>query len=372
MTRILFFLFAFCFALNCLSAPQSSAYAIIRLLNSRTSGSPKAYIDAARIVAQDAAAGRPVQQYVMAIVCDDRQLPEELRLSSETRQKYLESSRKRIRELAEFKNNALAWYLLSIEKNDVGMLERAAKGQNVQALNAWGSYTLSTTMADPDATNAMRQKAAETAFNCYLKASEQDDANGFFNLGICYKNGFGCAKDEIKAFGCFRRAAEAGHPEAMNNLGGCYRDGVAVERNLKTAASWFKKSSDCENAYGQLNLAVCYLEGDGVEKDPARAVKLLNLAVQQGNVEALDVLGMCYFKGNGIQKNELKAFDYFKLAAEHGLPQAMENLASCYEQGLGGVEKNQVLSTVWKIRSRAVRGDRNAAAWLLQNGYSVR
>ncbi len=372
MARILFLFLAFCLGLNGFAAPQSSAYAIIRLINSRTSGSPKEYIDAARIVAKDAAAGRPVQQFVMAIICEDRVLPEDLRLSSETRQKYLDASRKRIHELAEYKNNALAWYLLSIEKNDVAMLERAAKGHNVQALNAWGSYTLSTAMADPDGTNATRQKAAQTAFNCYSLATEQDDANGFFNLGICYKNGFGCQKDEIKAFGCFRRAAEAGHPEAMNNLGGCYRDGVAVERNLKTAAEWFKKSADCENAYGQLNLAICYLSGDGVEKDPARAVKLLTLAVQQGNIEALDVLGMCYFKGNGIEKNELKAFDYFKLAAENGLPQAMENLASCYEQGIGGIEKNPVLSTVWKIRSRAVRGDRNATAWLLQNGYSVR
>ena len=207
MTRVLFIVFAFFLAFNCFSASQSSAHAIIRLLNSRTSGSPKAYIEAARIVAQDAAAGRPVQQFVMAIVCEDRVLPEDLRLSNETRQAYLEKSRKRIQELAEYKNNSLAWYLLSIEKNDLAMLERAAKGHNVQALNAWGSYTLSTAMADPDGTNASRQKAAQTAFNCYSLATEQNDPNGFFNLGICYKNGFGCAKDEIKAFGCFRRAA---------------------------------------------------------------------------------------------------------------------------------------------------------------------
>jgi TPR repeat protein len=49
----------------------------------------------------------------------------------------------------------------------------------------------------------------------------------------------------------------------------------------------------------------------------------------------------------------------------------MDNLGSCYERGTG-VAKDPVLSTVWKVRARAARGDRNAAAWLSQNGHSLR
>ena len=49
----------------------------------------------------------------------------------------------------------------------------------------------------------------------------------------------------------------------------------------------------------------------------------------------------------------------------------MDNLAACYERG-DGVAKDMMRSTVWKVRARAARGDRNAAAWLAQNGHSLR
>ena len=50
----------------------------------------------------------------------------------------------------------------------------------------------------------------------------------------------------------------------------------------------------------------------------------------------------------------------------------MENLAVFYERGIGGLEKSISMGTVYKMRARAAQGDRNAAAWLAQNGYSLR
>jgi hypothetical protein len=46
----------------------------------------------------------------------------------------------------------------------------------------------------------------------------------------------------------------------------------------------------------------------------------------------------------------------------------MDNLSSCYSLGTG-VRKDEKESLAWKVRGMAARGDRNAAAWLKQNGY---
>jgi len=40
-----------------------------------------------------------------------------------------------------------------------------------------------------------------------------------FNLGMCYANGDGVAKDAEQAVSWYRRAAEAGHTDAQFNLG---------------------------------------------------------------------------------------------------------------------------------------------------------
>jgi hypothetical protein len=45
----------------------------------------------------------------------------------------------------------------------------------------------------------------------------------------------------------------------------------------------------------------------------------------------------------------------------------MDNLSACYDLGRG-VKKDTNTATVWKVRGMAARGDRNAAAWLQQNG----
>ena len=99
-----------------------SADALERLLNLRTAQSPLAYSEAVETVRREAEAGSVLQQYVLALVSQDAQAPQSAHLSEKTRQQYLDRNRPRIRKLAETKDNALAWYLLSMEKNDLELL----------------------------------------------------------------------------------------------------------------------------------------------------------------------------------------------------------------------------------------------------------
>ena len=360
--------------------PQATkrSHAIIRLLNSRVAGSPFAYEEAAKIVREDAdkvnARGEPVhplQRFVIALFSNDRDAPAAARLSPSKRAAYLDSARAKITQLAERKNNALAWYLLSIEHNDMDLLRRAADGGNVQALNALGTIDLMNALNDSSMSTNEVLVTMSRSFARFKQASDRGDANGLYNLGMCYLNGYGCERNENLAFECFRTTAEGGHPEAINNLGGFYRDGIVVRRNVAKATECFARSAKLGNSYGELNYALALQRGEGVEKNEKKAFELLSRAAESGNVEAMNAYGMCYYSGSGVKKDASTAFAWFMRAASFGFPQAMENLAACYEHG-EGVEKDMRSSTLWKVRARANSGDRNAAAWLMQNGHSLR
>lgn len=326
---------------------MKQAEAMVRLLNSSASQGPRLFEAAAERVAADAKLGMPIQRFIMAV---HPELPEKFRLDEATRNEYLESSRARIKSLAEQHGNSLAWYLLALENDNVEFLERAANGGNVQALNAYGTLLL---------TKGQTEKACES----FKAAAAKKDTNGLYNLGMCYLKGIGCDANENLAFECFRAAAEAGHPEAINNIGGCYRDGVVVEQSAETSVMWFAKSAELGDMYGQLNYALALQRGDGVSQDEAKAAELLKESAAQGCVEAMNVYGMCYYAGRGIERDPMLAVAWFRRSAAAGFPPAMENLAECYDRGVG-VERSAMTATVWKMRARAALGDAAAAEWL--------
>ena len=348
-----------------------SSHAIMRLLNSRAAGSPRGYEAAAKIVRAEAEEGKPLQRFVLALVSKDARAPAAARLGEAERGEYLDSARDRIRTLAESKNNPLAWYLLSLERDDGELLRRAADGGNVQALNAWGAMTLTAALRKgPNGTNDLDRVLRE-CHDSFKRASDQGDSNGLYNLGMCKLNGYGCERNENLAFQCFLTAAKDGHPEAINNLGGFYRDGIVVRKNLEAAAKWFEKSAELGNDYGELNFALALQRGEGVAKDEARAAELLKHAAQQGNPEAMDAYGQCLGRGVGVKADPLAAVAWFERSAAGGFPGAMDSLADCYDCG-HGVRKDAQKAMIWRIRARAAAGDGNAAAWLEQNGYLER
>jgi len=304
-----------------------------------------------------------LQRYVLAIFSEDTQAPEAVKLSDETRKEWLASGRALIRQLAEQKDNPLAWYLLSLEHNDTKALERAAEGGNVQAQNAWGTLLVAKALGMPS-TNAVQATAMlEKGYGCFKAAAAKKDANGFYNLGMCYMQGYGCRQDPGFAFQCFRAAAEDGHPEAINNIGGFYRDGILVATNAELSVRWFKKSAELGNPYGQLNYALALQRGDGVRRDDEAAVGPLKESAEQGCVEAMDAYGMCFYAGRGVKKDPEEAFRWFRRSAEAGFPPAMDNLAICYERG-EGTPKDVLKSALWKMRLRAAKGDPDAQAWV--------
>uniref|UniRef100_A0A182PE68 Uncharacterized protein n=1 Tax=Anopheles epiroticus TaxID=199890 RepID=A0A182PE68_9DIPT len=68
-----------------------------------------------------------------------------------------------------------------------------------------------------------------------LGASHQH-AGAAFNLGICYEQGYGIAKDMRMALECYQLAAEQGHPQAIFNVGVFHARGFGGLRPSRSLA----------------------------------------------------------------------------------------------------------------------------------------
>lgn len=340
--------------------PAGRPEAVVAMLNSSVSGSPKAYSDAVAAVAEDAAAGCSLQKFVIALFNGEKSMPAKLKVSEAVRAEYYEKGRKRIEDLAA-QSNPLALYLLAIDTGDTNTLRRAAEGGNVQAANAWGLALMSD--VDGPLPDESAKETMKKAFRFFRDAAALRDANGLYNMGTCYARGLGTEQDAKRAYECFKSAADKGHPQAINNLGWCHLKGMGVKEDHTEAAKCFAKSADYGNAEGQLNYALALLSGDGVEVNHRTAASLLLQSARQDNLDAMNAYGVCISKGRGVKSDPALAAKWFRAAAERGHPPAMDNLASCYELG-EGLEKSEELAVYWHMRSLAARGDAYATKWL--------
>lgn len=213
-------------------AAMSSSDAIVTVLNSPSASSVTRYAEAEKIVVRAAEKGKPLQQFVRGVTTKD---PAEKR-------RYCNLAREKIRYLAEKTNNPLAWYLLSLETNDMELLKRAVEGGNVQALNAYGTVLIQAAFERKEERPESLKKALAKAYDCFRRAAAQKDANAYINLGTCYLKGFGCEPNAALAHQCFRSAAEAGHPEGMDYVSANFELGHGVEKNSALALAWRMKA----------------------------------------------------------------------------------------------------------------------------------
>lgn len=217
-----------------LAASLTTQDAILTLLNAPTACSRERYGQALEMVGREAANGKPLQQFVYGITMKEK--------DAALSKKLLAASRLKIQAMAEERESPLAIYLLSVADNDVEMLRKAARGGNVQALNALGTMMMEEATGRRKSDTNLVERAMRLSYGYFSKAAEQRDPNGFVNLGTCYLRGFGCDINLMMAFQCFRSAAELGHPEAMDNLSACYELGHGVAKDARLSLFWRMKA----------------------------------------------------------------------------------------------------------------------------------
>lgn len=174
----------------------------------------------------------------------------------------------------------------------------------------------------------------------FKKAAEQNYAEGYSWLAVCYEGGCGCEQDAEKAFENYKKAVEYNDTDsyALEALGECYLYGEGTAMDDGEAFKLFKKACSVNetNRYAQEKLGDCYRNGWGTSINISQAIQCFKKAAEQNNTDAQNSLGMIYLNGEGdITANETKAYQYFKKAADNGNTTAMNNMGYCCEKGIG-------------------------------------
>lgn len=180
----------------------------------------------------------------------------------------------------------------------------------------------------------------------FEEQAQTGDSDAQNNLGLCYRHGYGIAKNEEEAVTWHRLAAEQGLAIAQYFMGYSYYSGEGVVKDEKEALKWFYLAAKQGCALAQYIIGCCYNNGQGVDKDKTEAVRWFYLAAAQEDAIAQYAMGCCYHNGQGVAKNEIQAVQWFRLAAEQGLAVAQYFMGFCYQNGYG-VIKNETKAAKW-------------------------
>ncbi|MCM2480649.1 tetratricopeptide repeat protein [Burkholderia gladioli] len=134
-------------------------------------------------------------------------------------------------------------------------------------------------------------------------ARQWNHALPIFNLGLCYMNGNGVAKNLRAARRLFRIAANAGDTDAALNLGYLHLHGMGTPPDLDEALAWIQLAASMDNP-GALNmLGSIYLTGKWTTPNYAEAVQLFRRAEALGSLDATVNLAQCSAHGLGVKRN---------------------------------------------------------------------
>lgn len=126
------------------------------------------------------------------------------------------------------------------------------------------------------------------AMHYYELATEADDGytqiRAWCNLGYCYYYGRDIPVDDEKAFNCYMHAAIQHDANALYKIGDMYRHGRYVAKDEKMAVLCYNQAaaslSDSDDSHADIfmRLGKCALYGIGMEKDYYMAMRMLSVA----------------------------------------------------------------------------------------------
>ena len=121
----------------------------------------------------------------------------------------------------------------------------------------------------------------QTAFQKFMPAAEEGNADAQVNVGAMYANGEGVQQNFEEALKWYRLSAEQGNAAAQNRLGSMYDDGIGVAQDFEEAAKWYRRSAEQGNIGAQINIGAMHAKGVGVPQDFVLAHMWLTIAVSR-------------------------------------------------------------------------------------------
>lgn len=136
------------------------------------------------------------------------------------------------------------------------------------------------------------------------EATDREEADRLYDLGICYNNGLeGYPVDLKKAYELYLKAARAGHTGAMLSLAYGYSHHDEIPGyNLAKAASWARKTVESGNPDGYRALYTVY-EEKGMGR---QAFEAIEKGVLKGSLVCIEWLANLLYWGKEIGQCALK------------------------------------------------------------------
>lgn len=167
----------------------------------------------------------------------------------------------------------------------------------------------------------------DKALHLLEEASIEGNDDATFILGCCHMDGLGMSKNPQTAFGIWKSLAEKGHIASLRNIGGCYRDGKGVAKDETEACKWLEKAANKDDTNSQIALAVIYGGRNSNNlKDYTKTFYWMSKAAELEDPEGYYGLGVCYEEGKGVEIDINKAISYYQKAADKGVILAKQAL----------------------------------------------
>lgn len=169
------------------------------------------------------------------------------------------------------------------------------------------------------------------AFHWWTMAGERGQATALQYMGLCYEHKSipgggpfydGIDYDASKALGLYIKATELGDMKAPRYAGLCYQDGIGTGKDEVKALEYFKIAAERGDSTGIMYTADYLLSGRAGEKDSSEAISLYKWVVDtKGHDAAICALklGDVYSKGIHAEKDIGLAESYYRLASDYAL-----------------------------------------------------
>ena len=190
-------------------------------------------------------------------------------------------------------------------KAAVTLLDRAAKGKNVEAAALLGQMHLEGKHVKQDDKVAAKFLAA---------AADKGLPGAMTNYAMIIEAGRGGSqKDQAKA-DALRAAAATNAPLKKYALAS--RKLASAPTNTADLIPWLQGLAEGRNADAEVLLGVAAAQGRGLPPDDKVAFEWFSMAAKRGNPEALFNLGLMHLQGRGVPADPKEAARYFKAASD--------------------------------------------------------
>jgi TPR repeat protein len=197
----------------------------------------------------------------------------------------------------------------------------------------------------------------------YKRAADAGSAFGMLQLGACYENGEGVAKDPDQAAALYDKAFRTASVNADTDgssamcLGLIYKEGKGTKVDVSQEYTFYLKAADRGEPFSLMVLGS--VGGFGVGQHEERELEALQAAADAGNLDAMRILARVL-----VEVNEADGRARLEKVAAAGVADAMMDLAEIYSQGRG-VAKDEAQASYW-IGKAAVAGRYDAMIQLAQ------